>query len=75
MAAVDTESSHTMGNAIDESSFMGAATTFAIISGCPMPIRFGTSSPTTIDRYVTTETMTIFAKLWDMLAGNPNVIR
>ena len=59
--AVLPESSHTNGDAIRESIYIGRATTFATFSAMHRPIRFGRSSPNISVRYVTRMTIKVCA--------------
>ena len=62
--AVDTDRSHTSGIAATDSRCIGRDTTLATLLAAARPMRLGTSSPTTIDRYVTAATINIWPVVW-----------
>lgn len=70
-AVLDLLRIHTNGAVAFESSVMGAATSFATLSGAASPILFGTSSPNISVRYVAASTTVPCATSVAHFCGTP----
>ena len=70
--AVLFERIHMKGDAIFESTDIGPAIALATFSALLIPMRFGTSSPSTIEKYVTIMTIRVFASPLAVETGTPH---